>query len=124
MHAGDLLTCVLQVLSLVVVLAHAQGEGGGDGGDGGAGGQDAGMPKMNDNDGPMKKLMDQMKKAGTKMSGKAKDGMGQMKQGATKMSGKAKEGMGQMKKQMGDGQKKMQGGAKQAATEAPSMPAE
>ena len=109
-----MLTCVLQVLALVVVLAHAQGDSAGNQDTGNEGG----MQNM------MKKLVDHAKQAGTKMSGKAKEGMGQMKQGATKMSGKAKEGMGQMKKQMGDGQKKMQGGAKQAATEAPSMPAE
>ena len=110
-YIGNLtLVLLLQVVSVVVVLAHAQGDD--------AGNQDAGNEGEMKN--MMKKLMDQAKQAGTKMSGKAKEGMGQMKQGATKMSGKAKGGMGQMKKQMGDGQQKMQGAIKQAATEAPS----
>ena len=101
---------MLQVLALVVVLAHAQGD---DTGNQDAG-NEGGMQNM------MKKLGDHMKKAGTKMSGKAKEAMGKMKPLATKMSGKAKEGMGQMKNQMGNGQQKMQGAMKQAATEAPS----
>ena len=83
---------MLQVLALVVVLAHAQGDD--------AGNQDAG------NEGGMKNMMKKL--------------MDQAKQAGTKMSGKAKEGMGQIKKQMGDGQKKMQGAMNQAATEAPS----
>ena len=56
---------MLQVLSLVVVLAHAQADD--------AGNQDAGNQDAGNQDGMknmMKKLVDHVKQAGTKLSGK------------------------------------------------------